>query len=114
MLVLINLTHRNIFLSSKLKDLYSMMIIESPPRSLPSLPIETKAQTFRYRSLLSEQYQNVMIWSAYFRNESRTFQSVPKLFKIESERFGDFFQVQKRNQNETEFIFYRVETFPYT
>ncbi len=52
--------------------------------------IETKAQTFRYRSLLSEKYQNVLIWSAYYRNKSRTFQSVPKLFKIESERFGVF------------------------
>jgi hypothetical protein len=52
--------------------------------------IETKAQTFRYRSLLSEIKQNILISSAYYRNESRTFQSVPKLFKIESERFGDF------------------------
>jgi hypothetical protein len=35
--------------------------------------IETKAQTFRYRSLLSEQNQNVLIWSAYYRNKIRTF-----------------------------------------
>jgi hypothetical protein len=40
--------------------------------------IETKAQTFRHRSFLSEQNQNVLLWSAYYRNESRTFQSVPK------------------------------------
>jgi hypothetical protein len=52
--------------------------------------IETKAQTFRYRSLLPEQNQNVLIWSAYYRNKSRTFQSVPKLFKIELERFSVF------------------------
>jgi hypothetical protein len=52
--------------------------------------IETKAQTFQYRSLLSEQNQNVLIWSAYYWNKSRTFQSVPKLFKIELERFGVF------------------------
>ena len=74
--------------------------------------IETKAQTFRYRVLLSEQNQNVLIWSAYYRNKSRTFQSVPKLFKIELERLA-FFKVQKRNQNETELISYRIETFPY-
>ncbi len=35
--------------------------------------IETKAQTFRYQSLLSEQKLNVLIWSAYYRNESKTF-----------------------------------------
>ncbi len=52
--------------------------------------IETKAETFRYRSLLSEQNQNLLIWSAYYRNKSRTFQSVPKLFKIKLERFGVF------------------------
>jgi hypothetical protein len=75
--------------------------------------IETKAQTFRYRSLLSEENQNVLIWSAYYRNKSRTFQSVPKLFKIESEHFG-VFKVQKRNQNETELISYQIKTFPYT
>jgi hypothetical protein len=52
--------------------------------------IETKAQTFRYQSLLSEQNQNLLIWSAYYRNKSRTFQSVQKLFKIELERFVVF------------------------
>jgi hypothetical protein len=52
--------------------------------------IKTKAQTFQYRSLLSEQNQNILIWSAYYRNESRTFQSVPKLFQIGTERFGVF------------------------
>ncbi len=54
------------------------------------LKFETNARTFRYRSLLSEQNQNVLIWSAYYRNKNRTFQSVPKLFKIKSERFGVF------------------------
>jgi hypothetical protein len=34
-----------------------------------------------------EQNQNVLIWSAYCRNKIGTFQSVPKLFKTESERF---------------------------
>ncbi len=75
--------------------------------------IETKGQTFRYRSLLSEQNQNILIWSAYYRNKSRTFQSVPKLFKIELERFG-VFKVQKQNQNETKLISYQIEMFPYT
>jgi hypothetical protein len=68
--------------------------------------IETKVKTFRYRSFLSEQKQNVFIWSTYYRNESRMFQSVPKLFKIKVER----------KQNETELIYYRyrIETFPHT
>ncbi len=35
--------------------------------------IETKGQTFRYRSLLAERKQNVLIWFAYYRNESKTF-----------------------------------------
>ena len=42
---------------------------------------------------------------AYYRNKSRTFQSVPKLFKIKSERFGVFLKFKKPNQNENEFIF---------
>jgi hypothetical protein len=33
-----------------------------------------------------EQNQNVLIWSANYRNKTGTFQSVPKNFKIESER----------------------------
>ena len=47
-----------------------------------SFDIDMKAQTFQYQSLLSEQNQNILIWFAYYRNKSRTFQSVPKLFKI--------------------------------
>jgi hypothetical protein len=74
---------------------------------------ETKAQTFRYRSLLSEQNQNVLIWSAYYLSKSRTFQSVPKCLKSNRNVLA-FFKVQKRNQNETELISYQIETFPYT
>ncbi len=60
---------------------------------------ETKAQTFRYRSFfLSEQKQNIMIRSACYGNESRTFQSVPKLFKIETERFGDFLKFKNETR----------------
>ncbi len=40
--------------------------------------IETKAQTFRYRNLLSERKQNVLIWSTYYWNESKTFRFGPK------------------------------------
>ena len=52
--------------------------------------IETKGQTFRYRTLLSEQKQNVLIWSPYYRNESRTFWFVPKNFLLPADliRFG--------------------------
>ncbi len=53
---------------------------------------------FRYRSLLSEQNQNVLISSGYYRNESRTLQCVPKLFKIESERFGDFLKFKNETR----------------
>jgi hypothetical protein len=35
--------------------------------------IKTKGQTFQYQSLLSERKQNVLIWSAYYRNESKKF-----------------------------------------
>jgi len=48
-----------------------------------SFDIERFVLSFQYQSLLSEQNQNVLIWSAYYRNKSRTFQSVPKLIKIE-------------------------------
>jgi hypothetical protein len=64
-----------------------------------------KAQTFRYRSLLSEQNQIVLIWSAYYRNKSRTFQSVPKLFKIELERFAVFLSSKtKPERNRANFL----------
>jgi hypothetical protein len=58
--------------------------------------IETKAETFRYRSLLLEQNQNVLIWSAYYWNKIGTFQSVPKLFKIKMERLGDFLKFKSK------------------
>jgi hypothetical protein len=47
--------------------------------------IETKEKKFRYRSLLSEQNQNVLIWSAYYRNKS--------------ERLHFKNIIEKRNQN---------------
>jgi hypothetical protein len=45
------------------------------PRPFKSVisTIETKAQTFRYRSLLLEQNENVLIWSAYDWNKIGTF-----------------------------------------
>ena len=60
--------------------------------------IETKAQTFRYRSLLSEQNQNVLIWSACNRNKIGTFLSAPKLFKIKSKRFSDFLKFKNETR----------------
>ena len=59
---------------------------------------ESRAQTFRYRSLLSKQNQNIQNWSAYYRNKSRTFQSVQKLFKIEAERFGVFLKFKNKTR----------------
>ncbi len=49
--------------------------------------IETKAQTFRYRSLLSERKQNVLIWSAYYQNESKTFWFGPKKIVLQANLF---------------------------
>ncbi len=51
---------------------------------------KTKAQTFRYRSLLSEQNQNVLIWSAYYRNKSRTFLICSKIIENRIEMFWRF------------------------
>jgi hypothetical protein len=48
--------------------------------------IETKAKMFRYRSLLSEQNQNVLIWSAYNRNKIGTFLFTPNCKGIKTER----------------------------
>ncbi len=52
--------------------------------------IETKGQTFRYRSLLSERKQNVLVWSAYYRNKSKTYWFGPKnsLMRANCFRFG--------------------------
>ncbi len=49
--------------------------------------IETKAQPFRYRSLLSKRKQNVLIWSAYYRNESKTFWFGTKKIFLQAELF---------------------------
>ncbi len=49
--------------------------------------IETKGQTFRYRSLLSERKQNVLVWSAYYRNKSKTYWFSPKIFLLWADRF---------------------------
>ncbi len=49
--------------------------------------IETKGQTFRYRSLLSERKQNVMVWSANYWNESRTYWFGLKIVLGKVERF---------------------------
>ncbi len=49
--------------------------------------IEAKVQTFRYRSLLSERKQNILIWSAHYRNESKTFWFGPKKFLLQADRF---------------------------
>jgi hypothetical protein len=69
------------------------------------IKIKTKAQTFRYQSLLLEQNQNVLIWSAYYRNKSRTFQFVPKSFKIEWEHFGVFLNLKtKPERNRVYFL----------
>ncbi len=49
--------------------------------------IKTKGQTFRYRSLLLERKQNVLVWSAYYRNESKTYWFSPKIFLLRADRF---------------------------
>ncbi len=49
--------------------------------------IETKTKTLRYRILLSERKQNVLIWSASDRNGGRTFWFGPLKIGMEAERF---------------------------
>jgi hypothetical protein len=39
-----------------------------------------------------------MIWSPCYGNESRTFQSVPKLFKIKTKHFGDFLKFKNETR----------------
>ncbi len=64
------------------------------------LIIGTKPKRFDLVRLLSEQKQNVF---NMFQNYLKSNKNVLA-----------FFKVQKRNQNETELISYRIETFPYT
>ena len=61
--------------------------------------IETKAETFRYRSLLSERKQNVLIWSAFDRNERGTFWSGPKFFYFGSRSFRFWSENSGTNQS---------------
>jgi hypothetical protein len=69
------------------------------------LPLNSALSTILKRKhkrfdILLEQNQNVLIWSAYYRNKIGTFQSVPKLFYIEMERLGDFlmFKIKTRTK----------------
>ena len=75
------------------------------------IEIKTKAQTFRYRSILAEQNQNFLIWSAYYRNKNRTFQSAPKLYKIESERFGVFLKFKNETRMKPSLFFIGSKRF---
>ncbi len=73
---------------------------ESTNVSILKLIIGTKPKRFDLVRLLSEQKQNVF---NMFQNNIKWNRNVLA-----------FFKVQKRNQNETELISYRIETFPYT
>ncbi len=73
---------------------------ESTNVSISKLIIGTKPKRFDLVRLLSEQKQNVF----------NLFQNYLKL----NRNVLAFFKVQKRNQNETELISYRIETFLYT
>jgi hypothetical protein len=68
--------------------------------SISKLIIGTKPIHFDLARFLSEQKQNVF---NLFQNYLKSNQNVLA-----------FFKVQKRNQNETELISYRIETFTYT
>ncbi len=77
---------------SKLHDQNRTLYIFCRIKTMPILAsnvndIETKGQTFRYLSLLSERKQNVLVWSAYYRNESRTYWFVPKKTLLRADRF---------------------------
>jgi hypothetical protein len=77
----------------------------------PVPDMETKAPKFRYRSLLSEQNQNVLIWSTYFRNESITLKSVPKLLKIKSKRLGDFLKFKNETRTKPSLVIIGLKRF---
>ncbi len=49
--------------------------------------IEMKGQTFRYRSLLSEREQNVLVWFVNYRNERKTYWFGLKIVLGKVERF---------------------------
>ncbi len=72
---------------------------ESTNVSISKLIIGTKPKRFDLVRLLSEQKQNVF---NLFQNYLKSNRNVLA-----------FFKVQKRNQNETKLISYRIETFPY-
>ncbi len=63
---------------------------------------KTKAQTFRYRSLLSEQKQNVSICSNVFLKSKNETRMKPSLFIIGLKRFHT--PMLQRNQTRT-FVF---------
>ena len=69
-------------------------------------------RTLLYNPQTYRSKQNVLIWSTYYRNESKTFQSVPKLFKIELERFGVFSSKMKQERNRANFLYFFVNYFP--
>jgi hypothetical protein len=45
-----------------------------------------------------------LIWSTYSPNESITFKSVPKLFKIKSKRFGDFLKFKNETRTKPSYF----------
>jgi hypothetical protein len=45
--------------------------------------IETKGQTFRYRSLLSERKQNILVWSATIGTKAKHIDLVQRIFYCE-------------------------------
>ncbi len=72
---------------------------ESTNVSISKLINGTKPKRFDLVRLLSEQKQNVFnLFQNYLKSN----------WKVLA-----FFKVQKRNQNETKLISYRIETFPY-
>jgi hypothetical protein len=73
---------------------------ESTNVSISKLIIGTKPKRFDLVCLLLEQNQNVF---NLFQNYLKSNRNVLV-----------FFKVQKQNQNKTELISYRIETFPYT
>jgi hypothetical protein len=95
--------HRNVMhrfrVQKKLMVAYIWVSIDRPLNTLHVCRFETKAQTFRYGSLLSEQNENVLIWSAYNRNKIGTFLFAPNCSGIKTERLYFKKIIAKRNQN---------------
>ncbi len=73
--------------------------------------IETKAQTFKL--IIGTKPKRFDLVRLLSEQKQKIFLNLVQNYKKSNRNVLAFFKVQKRNQNETELISYRIETFPY-